>query len=272
MAKKIGGGGAIMQPYDENGEYDFNGSEPVERVVDREPKMPKNPKKPKNEVVDVQDKYDIVENDKLRLWLNANGVAQKKCEKLPKKLDDKAIVDRLGGGDKTRGSCASLSFAYVGNKIGLDVLDFRGGESLDVFASLRTIKEIAGLPGVESFNSNNTNDFKSASEVLENVKDGKDYILVTGKHASVIRKTNEGYEYLELQSSKENGFKKLNNDVLKSRFCCKRSHSLFGMKVEHSSLLIDCDTLGQSKDFKSLLSYINTDKDKQNKGADGYEK
>lgn len=38
MAKKVGGGGAIMQPYDENGEYDFNGSEPVERNKNFTPK------------------------------------------------------------------------------------------------------------------------------------------------------------------------------------------------------------------------------------------
>ena len=45
-----------------------------------------------------------------------------------------------------------------------------------------------------------------------------------------------------------------------------------GMKYKKTAVLIDCDTLGQSKDFKSLLSYINTDKDKQNKGVTGYEK
>lgn len=269
MAKKVGGGGAIMQPYDKNGEYDFNGSEPVERVVDREPKVPKTPKKPKNEVVDVQDKYDILENSNLRLWLESNGVEQKKCEKLPKKLDDKAIVDRLGGGDKTKGSCSSLCLAYVGNKIGLDVLDFRGGDSLQVFATLRTIKEIAGLPGVLSFTTKNINDFKSAEELIPNIESGKDYIFTVGKHAAIVRKSNDGYEFLELQSSTDNGFKKLTKGILKDRFDCKRSHTLYGRKVEHSAVLIDCDSLGKAKDFKPLLSYINTDKDKQNKGADG---
>ena len=38
------------------------------------------------------------------------------------------IIKELSGGDETKGSCASLSFAYVGNKGGYNVLDFRGGK------------------------------------------------------------------------------------------------------------------------------------------------
>lgn len=267
MAKKVGGGGAIMQPYDENGEYDFNGSEPVERVVDREPKKPK---KQKNEIVDVQDKYNIVQNDMLRGYLEANGVAQKNIEKLPSKLDSKAIVERLGGGDKTGGSCVSLCFAYVGNKIGLDVLDFRGGASQSVFASMKTVKEIANLPGVISFSNQNINDFTSFNQIIKNVEDNREYILTIGSHASIIRKTSNEYEYLELQTSSKNGFKPLDRTVLRYRFGCKSSHTFLGRKYEKTALLIDCDSLGKSKDFKPLLSYINTDKDMQKKGVEGY--
>lgn len=52
MAKKVGGGGAIMQPYDENGEYDFNGSEPVERVVKNKPPTDKSIDELKKEVAE----------------------------------------------------------------------------------------------------------------------------------------------------------------------------------------------------------------------------
>lgn len=41
------------------------------------------------------------------------------------------IIKRVGGGDMTAGSCSSLAFAFAGNMCGYDVLDFRGGKSLD---------------------------------------------------------------------------------------------------------------------------------------------
>lgn len=39
------------------------------------------------------------------------------------------IINRLSGGDMTKGSCSSLALAYAGNKAGYDVLDFRDGDS-----------------------------------------------------------------------------------------------------------------------------------------------
>ena len=39
------------------------------------------------------------------------------------------IVARVGGGDRTDGSCASVGLAYAANRGGSDVLDFRDGDS-----------------------------------------------------------------------------------------------------------------------------------------------
>lgn len=65
MAKKVGGGGAIMQPYDKNGEYDVIGAEPAERNKNFTPKTKKgeNPieqgtNNDKNIVVDAWAKVD----------------------------------------------------------------------------------------------------------------------------------------------------------------------------------------------------------------------
>mgnify|MGYP003318705174 CR=1 FL=1 len=44
------------------------------------------------------------------------------------------------------------------------------------------------------------------------------------------------------------------------------------MKVYPKSILIDCETLGKNKDFQSMLGYINTKKEKQKKGKEGYVK
>lgn len=184
------------------------------------------------------------------------------------------IIERLSGGDKTKGSCSSLAFAYVGNKSGLDVLDFRDGNSRRVFSQNTYIAKIAKLSGVESYIVRNINDFKAVSELLEKTVEGKEYYLATGNHAAIIRQNKLKYEFLELQSynTKENVFKELDNKSLRKRFKCRRSRSLFGEKVESQSILIEVDSLGKNEDFRDLLGYINTMEDKQMKGVDGYAK
>lgn len=108
--------------------------------------------------------------------------------------------------------------------------------------------------------------------MLTFVKEKKEYYLETGKHAAIIRRGDRGFEYLELQSETENGFKKLDSFVLKIRFGCQTSYSVSGTKFEKSNVLIDVDSCKNSEEFKNLLGYINTAKDKQNKGEGGYAK
>lgn len=184
------------------------------------------------------------------------------------------IINRVGGGDKTAGSCMSLALCYTGNRNGFDVLDFRGGDSTKAFATVASIRDIAKLDGVSSFAASHTNDFKSASSVLKNVKTGKEYILVTGKHAAVVRQVEESggktaYEYLELQSAFRNGFAKLDNDVLRARFGCQKTHTFMRRKYEVESFLIDGESLKNNKEVERLLGYINTAENKQMKGASG---
>lgn len=57
--------------------------------------------------------------------------------------------------------------------------------------------------------------------------------------------------------------------MLKKRFKCVKSNSFAGTKISPVSILIDCDTLGRNKDFKTMLGYINTKKEKQQKGLVG---
>lgn len=75
-----------------------------------------------------------------------------------------------------------------------------------------------------------------------------------------------------MQSETENGFKKLDGSVLKTRFGCQTSYSVSGTKFEKSNVLIDVDSCKNSEEFKNLLGYINTAKDEQNKGEGGYAK
>jgi hypothetical protein len=118
----------------------------------------------------------------------------------------------------------------------------------------------------------NTNDFKIVSELIKDMENGKQYLFSAGKHTAIIRKIDKSYEYLELQSATRNGFQKLNNDILKTRFGCRKSHSLGGDKVEVRGVIADIDLLKDNPELKELLGYLNTAPGSQQKGVSGYAK
>lgn len=192
--------------------------------------------------------------------------------KLDHSLTPNEIIAKLCGGDQTKGSCSSLGFAYAGNHVGLDVTDFRGGESQAFFSKNSNIVAIAKLPKVNSVIETVVDDFKGTNTLLKTMKESKLYYLATGQHAAIIRKVGNEYEYLELQSARNNGFFKLTTDVLKRRFGCKHSHTSFGTKHALPNVLIDIDSLRDNKEFEQLLDYLNTATDKQMKGIFGYAK
>lgn len=185
---------------------------------------------------------------------------------------EEEIIKRLAGGDLTKGSCSSLALAYAGNKGGVDVRDFRGGNSCDFFSRTANLKDITKLDGVVAHIENNTNDFAAVSNLLKKTESGKEYILVTGKHTAVIKRTGNGVDFLEMQDPKNNGFERLTTAKLRTRFGCKKTHKSYGYSMQVSSILFDRQTLSDSEEFKKILGYINTDEDRQMKGVDGYEK
>lgn len=245
------------QGRDEIGEKDNNDNEPL--TNDENKSINKESKEP-------------IPNTFTMTWAQNDKVEYNEVKKLQKELTTEEIIKKLGGGDQTKGSCSSLAFAYIGNRNGYDVLDFRGGISTEIFATTRNIVEIANLDGIESKVIKRANDYNAVKELLTFVEEKKEYYLETGKHAAIIRIGNRGFEYLELQSETENGFKKLDSSVLKTRFGCQTSYSVGGIKFEKSNVLIDVDSCKNSEEFKNLLGYINTAKDKQNKGEGGYAK
>lgn len=191
------------------------------------------------------------------------------------KKTEEEIIKKLSGGDETDGSCSSLAFAYIGNKAGFDVLDFRGGKSQKFFSTDSNILEIANLKGVRSYVEKHTNDFIAVKSLLSRVELNKDYYLATGKHAAIIRKVEKGYEYLELQSPETkghplNGFRNLNDKELKNRFMCQKKHEIkYIGKIEAKSIMIDTESLYNNSEFQSLLGFINTEGKNQIKGANG---
>lgn len=194
--------------------------------------------------------------------LKAVGIARVPVRSLSGEATLDSIVKRVGGGDKTAGSCASLCLAFVGNRCGLSVRDFRGGQSQTTF-SLRTtwdkINDAVG--GVKEVGKN---DYELSNKLLATMSDGKEYILITGGHAAVVRKTAGGYEYLELRSATSNGYKKLDDDVLKHRFSARKR-----TQYTSSTFLIELDKFKEISDLRAMLGYVNTAASKQMKGKGG---
>ena len=196
-----------------------------------------------------------------------SGIAYLAVSELSKTLTENEIIDRVGGGDMTDGSCSSLAFTYAGNRCGFDVLDFRGGTSQSFFSRTSNIISIAEKVGGTV--AKNTSDFKKAKDLLKTTQRGKEYYFTCGSHAAIVRRTETGFEFLELQSAYINGFKTLTEDVLKRRFGAKKSHTVYGTRYETRDCIIDIDLLRKDSGFRKLLGYINTAAGNQMKGAKG---
>jgi hypothetical protein len=217
--------------------------------------------------IGIQSEISQVRKLALQMGLTSNPI-----KKSSKKLTEEEIIQAISGGDKTKGSCSSVAFAYIGNKAGYTVLDFRGGKSRVFFSRLDRINMIGSLPGVEMHVAKNINDFKATKELLEKAENGKEYYLATGRHAAIVRKNDNLVEYLELQSKIVNGFKPFDDTVLKKRFKAKKSHTFRGRKYDVDSYLIDVNSLKDNPEFHNILSFLNTAESKQMKGITGHEK
>lgn len=135
-------------------------------------------------------------------------------------LSEPKIISRVGGVDKTGNSCASAALAFIGNKMGLDVLDFRGGDSLRYFANDDNQKNIVNAVGgeVKIPTFERKDDDELAREMLHAIKKGHLYYFGCAQHAAIVRITNGKYQYLELQRGEQNGWKELTKESLVDRF------------------------------------------------------
>lgn len=179
---------------------------------------------------------------------------------------EQEIISSIAGADQTSGSCASVALAYAGNKGGYQVHDFRGGASMDFFATKANTEAIAKIPGIDGICITNAREIKTANELLAKMVPGKEYWLGTGRHAAIVRcdPSGVGYQYLELQSAYRNGWFTLNDSTLRYRFGCVKRRG-----VALSNRLMEVDKLIQSPDFGEALRFINTEVGMQKKGAGG---
>ena len=213
-----------------------------------------------------QEEMDVP--SEFRKELMSKNITCNPVQKLENPLTIDEIVEKVGGGDMTSGSCASAAFAYAANRNGLDVTDFRGGKSQETFSLNKNIIRISEMSGGTIVKG--TDDYKCVSQMLKKIVEGKEYYMATGQHVAIVRKIDGHYEYLELQSAKNNGFHHLTTQILKDRFGCRKSRSVAGLKLEHSNVIIDIDKLDYGGEFSKILGYLNTSTELQRKGSDGH--
>ena len=178
------------------------------------------------------------------------------------------IINILAGGDMTGGSCASVGLAYIGQTLGYDVRDFRGGVSREFFSYTINLMELSHMRGMNVTRSPRKTEIPAGKQLLSTCEIGKEYYLRVGRHASIVRKNNDGVlQYLEMQSAINKGWNDFDTNVartLSNRFGCRDGVDSFGdfmLNITDSNLDTD--------EFKSLLGFLNTAENKQNKGDYG---
>ena len=218
----------------------------------------------------------------------ASHIAHNSVEMMSESLTEQEIIDKLAGGDKTKGSCASLALSYCANKQDIDATDFRGGNSQMLFSRGINIERMFKSANANIETHELEREVKEAANIIRNIKQDKEYYLVTGRHASIIRNSSEnGLEYLELQSNLTNGWRPFERegittsfgstattveDTLYQRFGCRKTidkNSYTGDVRKKKLTLVEVDSFQATEEFKDLMGYINTSVNEQKKGLGG---
>lgn len=198
------------------------------------------------------------------------GIIKVAVSKREKKLSNEEIIKEIAGADRTSGSCVSVAMSYIAQKAGLDVHDFRGGFSMEYFSRKINNRKFVNLNGVKGNVVVVNSRLKEVTDYInENTAVGKEYMLNAGVHCSIIRRTEGGFDFLEMQSNLENGWLKVNDweEKLNRRFGYKKVK-----KSGSNFMLLDVDSLVNSEEFLDLMPYINTVKNEMKIGVGGYAK
>lgn len=264
----------------------------VEKVKVEEPEKTEEPK--------VENEVEVIHTEHPESYIKImdrmnNNIKYNTVKELDEPLSSEEIINKIAGNDKTSGSCVSLSLAYAANQCGLDVEDFRGGESQSFFA--KSFTSVSFLDVVKMSDLANTanakidvynvkkSEIKETAELLKMLPFDKEYILCVGKHAAIVRNNDEkGPEYLELQSDslkgwtpfayekkytllgKEHTYSSTIEDTLLDRFGCRKGKDSMGFSTISFT---DVDTFQPTEEFKEIMGYINTSSSEQKKGVGG---
>ena len=208
------------------------------------------------------------EYESIKHIMDINGIEHKEVKETFFELTENQIIDKISGGDQTQGSCASLAMAYVANKKGLDVTDYRGGKSRSQFSYRSKREKIYITAGAEAQNFKVKKEARDVAKILKGIEQDKEFVFSAGHHCAIIKRDAEGLKYLELQCpyKEGNGWRSFGDDVSKTlvdRFACRKTVEGTGAQ------LIAVDDVKPTNEFKDLLGYMNTNTNDQMKGMSG---
>jgi hypothetical protein len=170
--------------------------------------------------------------------------------------------------------------------MGLDVTDYRGGDSQELFSDKQVNERMFALSEASMKSYVVQKEASETAEIISGLDKDKKYILAVGRHMAVIRNTDDGVQYLELQSAKENGWKNFKTDdrtvagTLQSRFGCKNTTDKQARMIRNEEgkyekvngkqvRIYDISTMKPTEEYKEMLGYINTTSSEQKKGEKG---
>lgn len=209
--------------------------------------------------------------NRLLAGMNAFDVEYNPVKSHTTKLTEAEIIDALSGGDMTKGSCASVGLAYIGQKQGWDVLDFRDGESRSMFARSSNLLSLSQMDGMKALRAQGACSMTVGTRLLKMCEEGKEYYLAVGRHAAIVRKNAGGVlQYLELQSKNLSGWTDFDGNpryTLKTRFGCTQ-RATNSAQQDFMLDLTESD-FTSNDDFRSLLGFLNTESNAQKKGING---
>lgn len=223
-------------------------------------------------------KYGNLKNDIAEF--KRKNVAYKEVQDLDKPLTESEIIEKVGGGDKTKGSCVSVAYAYAANKAGYDVTDYRGGESQDIMAWGNAYR-ISKLTDSVTPDNSITKSMTPAEKLKflnTNINEGEEFIVSAGQHCAVVKKSGGKLHYLELQqepgvrySGGEIGIKgwrpMTKASTMSERFGDKKKYGRYS-----GMTMIKVSDLPKVEGFREMMGYVNTATNEQQKGRAGYAK
>jgi hypothetical protein len=249
--------------------------------------LPDNPPPTKGKAKSTESKpteKQIEDYKYLKNFVENGSVKFNAVSDLKNPLTKDEIIEKISGADKTKGSCASLALTYCSNLAGMDVTDFRGGKSQSTFSLSSNIHRMLSIANANVTEYNVKKEAKETAEILKGLAKDKEFLLSVGKHCAIVKNTDAGVQYLELQSSSINGWRSFDERYggvsigLRKRFGCRKTEDSYrrsdGTKkiFEKKVILAEADSFENNSYFKDLMGYINTATDKQQKGDGGYAK
>ena len=222
-------------------------------------------------VIETPEKSNDANYNRLLAGLRAFDVEYNPVISHASQQTESEIIAALSGGDMTRGSCASVGLAYIGQKQGWNVLDFRDGESRRMFSESPFLLTLSQMDGMKALRAQGASSMTVGNRLLKMCEPGKEYYLAVGRHAAIVRKNDDGVlQYLELQSKNRSGWTDFDGNpryTLKTRFGCTQTS---GSAATYDFMLdLTESDFTSTDDFRTLLGFINTEETAQRKGQNG---